>query len=312
MDNKEGLYADIKTNRGTITLELEFEKTPVTVANFVALATGTMPNEAKALGEPYYDGIIFHRVIPNFMVQTGDPEGNGRGGPGYKFGDEFHNDLRHNKPGVLSMANAGPGTNGSQFFITHVDTAWLDDKHTVFGNVISGQDVVNAIAQNDVMETVTIRSVGAAAASFDAMAVWKNAANIIAEKRAAHEKAAAEAAAKYLEGTSKTDSGLAYKITATGNGKKPQKGQQVSVHYRGMLTSGSIFDSSFDRRQPIRFPVGVGQVIPGWDEGILLLDEGGSATFVIPPNLGYGAAGAGGVIPPNATLVFEVQLEKIG
>lgn len=312
MSQSEGLYAHIKTNRGEIVLSLAFDKTPITVANFVALAEGNMPNNAKSAGVPYYDGIKFHRVIPNFMIQTGDPEGTGRGGPGYKFADEFDKSLRHNKPGILSMANAGPGTNGSQFFITHVDTGWLDDKHTVFGHVVAGQEVVNAIAQNDVMETVTIKRVGAAAEGFDAMAVWKDAERITAEKNAAAAAEAAAAAAKYLEGTTKTASGLAYKITEPGTGKKPAQGQQVSVHYRGMLTNGSIFDSSFERGQPIRFPVGVGHVIPGWDEGIMLLDEGTSATFVIPANLGYGAAGAGGVIPPNATLVFEVKLVKIG
>ena len=137
--------ATIVTNRGTIRIQLHADKAPKTVANFEKLA-----------GEGFYDGLKFHRVIANFMIQTGCPKGDGTGGPGYKFDDEFHRDLKHDGPGVLSMANAGPNTNGSQFFITHVATPWLDGKHSVFGQVIEGQDVVNKIKQNDVMEKVTV------------------------------------------------------------------------------------------------------------------------------------------------------------
>ncbi|MBL7986373.1 MAG: peptidylprolyl isomerase [Flavobacteriales bacterium] len=170
-DNAEGLFAIITTSKGTIKLKLEFEKTPMTVANFVALAEGKMKNTAKGEGQPYFDGIKFHRVIPDFMIQGGDPTGTGMGGPGYKFPDEFDATLKHDRPGTLSMANAGPGTNGSQFFITHKDTPWLDGKHSVFGYVVSGQDVVNAIAGGDVMTTVRIEAVGKAAKAFDALKV---------------------------------------------------------------------------------------------------------------------------------------------
>ncbi len=160
----DGLFAEIKTNRGTITLRLEHEKTPMTVMNFVGLAEGKLAN---GRGEgPYYDGLKFHRVIPNFMVQGGCPQGTGTGGPGYKFKDEIVKDLRHDGPGVLSMANAGPGTNGSQFFITHVETSWLDGKHTVFGRVIEGQEVVDAIRGGDAIETVKIHRIGASAEAF--------------------------------------------------------------------------------------------------------------------------------------------------
>ena len=167
----DGIFAKIKTNKGTITIKLEYEKAPMTVANFVGLAEGKVKNTAKPEGTPYYDGLKFHRVIPDFMIQGGDPSGNGSGGPGYAFADEIHPDLKHTRGGTLSMANAGPATNGSQFFITHKETSWLDGKHTVFGYVAEGQDVVNAIAQGDTMETVTIERVGKAAKAWDAMAV---------------------------------------------------------------------------------------------------------------------------------------------
>ncbi|MBL7940604.1 MAG: peptidylprolyl isomerase [Flavobacteriales bacterium] len=170
-NSTDGIYAKIKTNKGMITLKLEYEKAPMTVANFVGLAEGKVKNTAKAEGVPYYDGISFHRVIPDFMIQGGDPTGTGSGGPGYAFADEIHPDLKHNRAGTLSMANAGPATNGSQFFITHKETAWLDGKHAVFGYVTEGQDVVNAIAGGDKMESVKIERIGKAAQAWDAMKV---------------------------------------------------------------------------------------------------------------------------------------------
>jgi len=141
--------ATIETNRGTIRIQLHADKVPLTVANF-----------EKLVGQGFYDGLKFHRVIANFMIQGGCPQGTGTGGPGYDFKDEFHKDLKHDGPGVLSMANSGPNTNGSQFFITHVATPWLDGKHSVFGRVIEGQDVVNKIKQGDAMQRVTVAEEG--------------------------------------------------------------------------------------------------------------------------------------------------------
>jgi len=165
----DGLFATFNTSKGSITCQLEYKKAPMTVANFVALAKGERQNSAKAAGKPYYDGIVFHRVIDNFMIQGGDPTGTGSGGPGYMFADEFDSSLKHDQPGMLSMANAGPGTNGSQFFITHVPTPWLDNHHTIFGRVVNGQDVVNAIRQGDKIGSLTITANGPDAQAFDAM-----------------------------------------------------------------------------------------------------------------------------------------------
>ena len=170
-NNTDGMYAKIKTNRGMITVKLEYEKAPMTVANFVGLAEGKVKNTAKPEGAPYFDGISFHRVLADFMIQGGDPTGTGSGGPGYAFADEIHPDLKHTRAGTMSMANSGPATNGSQFFITHKDTPWLDGKHAVFGYVTEGQDVVNAVQQGDKMETVRIERIGKAAKAWDAMAV---------------------------------------------------------------------------------------------------------------------------------------------
>lgn len=307
---ENGLYAKIHTSKGEIVGSLDFEKAPMTVANFVGLAEGKIENKAKEKGTPYYDGLKFHRVIENFMIQGGDPNGTGSGGPGYQFPDEFHPDLNHNEPGMFSMANAGPGTNGSQFFITHVPTNWLDNKHTVFGKVIEGQDVVDAIQQEDLMEKVEILRVGAAAEAFAADTIFNEALKAIDEKEKSAGADAAKEMEKLVEGFDETASGLRYKISKKGNGKMPAKGNTVSVHYKGSLINGEVFDESYSRKQPISFPLGTGQVIAGWDEGIALLDEGAEGRFIIPPQLGYGSAGAGGVIPPNAWLIFDVSLVK--
>ena len=308
---QDGLYAKFNTTKGEIKVKLTYDKTPGTVGNFVALAEGNLENSAKPKKTPYYDGLSFHRVIPDFMIQGGCPQGTGTGDPGYKFDDEFHPDLKHTGPGVLSMANAGPGTNGSQFFITHVATPWLDNKHTVFGNVIEGQNIVDEIAQGDSINSLEIIRVGSEAESWNAVEAFKSFESS-GEIRLQEERNKAEAELEKLaSGFDKTNSGLRYKILKKGEGNKAAKGNTVSVHYEGSLTNGQVFDSSYQRNQPIDFQLGIGQVIPGWDEGISLLNVGDKARFVIPSELGYGSAGAGGVIPPNATLVFDVELMEV-
>jgi FKBP-type peptidyl-prolyl cis-trans isomerase len=308
---KNGLYAIVKTSKGNITLNLEFEKTPATVGNFVALCEGEMKNSSKDLGVPYYNNLKFHRVINDFMVQAGCPLGTGTGNPGYKFDDEFHPELKHDKAGILSMANAGPGTNGSQFFITHVPTAWLDNKHTVFGSVLEGMDIVNTIEQGDEIIDIKISRVGDEANSFNALKSF----NDFNESAIQREKEIKENNLKNLNNISKgfevTSSGLRYKITDKGNGNSAVVGKNVKVHYKGQLIDGTVFDSSFKRNEPIEFTLGIGQVIKGWDEGLALLSEGDKARFIIPSDLAYGEAGAGGVIPPNANLIFDVELVSV-
>ena len=334
---KDGLYANLQTSKGNMLVKFEDEKSPVTVANFVGLAEGKIENKAKAKGVPYYDGTIFHRVIKDFMIQGGDPQGTGMGDPGYKFDDE-KNDLKHTGKGILSMANSGPNTNGSQFFITEVPTPWLDGRHTVFGEVVKGQEVIDSIANVEkgpqdkpktdiVLEKVSVFSKGDAYKNYDPVKVFEEGRPKIQERNKIYlEKAAAEKKRKEEEikanqeklademkkGMQVTPSGLYYKITkANPTGAAPKAGDMVAVHYAGKLVDGTEFDSSFKRNQPIEIPIGMGQVIKGWDEGILLLKEGETATLLIPSELGYGARGAGGVIPPNAWLVFNVELVKV-
>ena len=303
-----GLFATLSTSKGEIKIELEFEKTPGTVGNFVGLSLGLISNSIKPLGEAYYNGLKFHRVINDFMIQAGCPLGTGTGDPGYKFDDEFHNELKHDRPGVISMANAGPSTNGSQFFITHVETPWLDNKHTVFGNVVDGMDVVNSISQNDEIISIKINAVGDKAKAFDAAKAFEDFNKSKADRIKKEKENELKMLKDLSKGFSKTSSGLLYKFEKENNSHKPSNGNKVKVHYKGMLLDGTVFDSSFKRNQPIEFTLGIGQVIKGWDEGISLLGIGDKASFIIPSDLAYGASGAGGVIPPNATLIFEVEL----
>ena len=309
---KDGVYAVVDTNKGDIVLELFYKETPMTVCNFVGLAEGTLD---AAKGKPFYDGLIFHRVIANFMIQGGDPDGKGTGGPGYRFPDEFVDNLKHNTAGILSMANAGPGTNGSQFFITHVPTPWLDGKHTVFGRVVKGQDVVNKIVQGDRMNSISIIRKGAEARKFTATQKDFNAylagATERAKQRAAQKREKNESLIRQkFPNAVKTENGIFYTITKEGKGVKAQAGKTLSMKYKGSLLDGTVFDDS-DMHEPLKFVAGGGQLITGFDQQAVQMAVGEKRTIVIPPELGYGSRGAGGVIPPDSYLVFELELLSV-
>ncbi|MBP7389587.1 MAG: peptidylprolyl isomerase [Chitinophagales bacterium] len=317
-----GLYAEIVTAKGNMVIALEYKKVPVTVANFVGLAEGKIKNSAKADGVPYFDGLTFHRCIHTpqpFMIQGGDPQGTGMGGTGYAFKDEFDLSLKFDKPGLLAMANSGPNTNSSQFFITEGITSWLDYKHTIFGTVVEGFSAVPAINNGEPMTKVNIIRVGKDAEAFDAVAVWAKKDELLAAKAAEFAKQKADKDKAKLVSieelvktkfpkAQKTASGLYYIIEQKGTGAMPVAGKNVSVHYTGTLADGTKFDSSRDRNQPFSFGLGQNQVIKGWDEGVALMPVGSKGKLIIPPGLGYGANGAGGVIPGNACLVFDIEV----
>ncbi|MBN2534778.1 MAG: peptidylprolyl isomerase [Spirochaetales bacterium] len=319
----DGLYTKITTDKGVIILSLEYEKVPVTVSNFIGLAEGTISFKNRDT-KHFYDGLVFHRVISDFMIQGGCPLSNGRGDPGYSFPDEFHPSLKHDSPGVLSMANSGPDTNGSQFFITHVATPWLDGKHSVFGHVIEGQDIVNSIEQGDKITSIRILRVGESAKKFivneSTFRKKVNELKVVREKQRQEEQEAAmkqreenyKEAMKIIEekwpNAVTTTSGLKYVVLKQGKGgESPGMGNMVTVHYKGSLMDGSVFDSSYDRGQPNQFKVG--QLIQGWNEALLQMKKGEKRILIVPPELGYGERGAGGgIIPPNAFLIFEMEL----
>ena len=304
----DGIYANIITKKGNIKIKLEYIKAPITVANFVNLVEGKIKSNKKYNGTPFYDGLIFHRVINDFMIQGGCPEGKGTGGPGFKFDDEFHEDLKHDKPGTLSMANSGPNTNGSQFFITHNATNWLDGKHSVFGYVVSGQEIVDQIQKNDKIQSISIEKIGKLAIKWDSVKVFDDYIKNKEIEKDKIKKLELDKIISITKGMEKTKSGLFHLIENKGNNDFPSIGSTVSVHYTGKLVDGTIFDSSYQRNNPISFVLGKGQVIEGWDEGLLKMAKGGSGKFVIPSNLAYGENGAGGIIPPNSTLIFDLEL----
>ena len=332
---EKGLYADIQTNKGNILIQLTYDKTPNTVANFVSLAEGTN-NQVDSIykGKSYYNGIKFHRVIADFMIQGGDPTGTGQGGPGYKFEDEFADELKHDGPGVLSMANAGPNTNGSQFFITHKETPWLDGKHSVFGRVVEGQRVVDSIQQNDTIIAVEILRKGSEARKFKAAKVFDAYFDGIEERKAAKiaslEKTKSEKAAALRElktQATTTESGLSYVITNKTNGAAVVPGVTAFTHYAVYFEDGKLLDTSiatvakaydtYDSRRdngggysPIEARVDPeGSLIQGFKEGLSLLKEGEKATLYLPSDLAYGEGNS--VIPPNATLIFEVEIVEV-
>lgn len=324
-DLEDGLYAEFNTNYGEFIAQLDYKEAPMTVANFVSLAEGNNPMAGKKYeGKNFFDGLTFHRIIDGFMIQGGDPDGNGSGGPGYKFPNETDTGLKHDSKGVLSMANSGPDTNGSQFFITLAPTPNLDGHYSIFGHIVKGQNVVDSIGKVEVskptnkplkdvvMKSVKIIKKGKDAKNFDAPKVFTDAIDKNKKDEEAKKAKLEEEVNSMAEGFKKTDSGLRYKITKkVDDGKKPKAGQMVEVYYKGMFKDGKVFDKSLEEDgKPIKFKVGTGRVIQGWDEGLQLLKEGESARFIIPPHLAYGPAGRG-PIPPNSILIFDVTLAKI-
>ena len=311
---KDGLFAIMETSKGSIVLELFYKQTPLTVTNFVGLAEGTLDAHK---GKKFYDGLTFHRVIADFMIQGGDPEGTGRGGPGYRFADEFDPSLNFDKPGYLAMANAGPGTNGSQFFITHVPTDWLNQKHTIFGQVVNedSQKVVNAVQQGDKIVKVTIVRQGSDAEKFTAtQADFDKHASEAKAKAAERAKAAAAAKIKEVEekfpGFAKDPNGIYYKITKEGGGNKIGKKRAVAVEYKGYFVNGQVFDQS-KGRGPLEFTTDGHQMIPGFDIMVQDMKLGEKRTIVLPPSQAYGENGIPGVIPGGAYLAFDVELKKV-
>jgi peptidylprolyl isomerase len=306
----DGLYAEIKTERGTITCSLENEKSPMTVANFIGLAEGTLKANGVS-GRKFYDGLTFHRVDKGFVIQGGDPKGDGSGGPGYEFPNEVRGDLKHDAPGVLAMANSGPNTNGSQFYITMEPAPWLDGGYNIFGHVVQGMDVVTAIKPGDHMISVRIVRVGSAAGavvvtqqSFDAMVAGVRSA--VEDKKKKDRLAALAIIKKQWPKLTTTKTGLMYEVMSKGSGASPAAGATVSVKYKGLLLDGRVFDSTESRGAPVTFQVD--KVIKGWTEALLMMKRGEKRRLVIPPELGYGDRGYPGVIPANAFLVFEVEL----
>jgi peptidylprolyl isomerase len=312
-DLPDGLYARMKTNKGDILIKLDYEHAPLTVCNFVGLAEGKLD---ATKGKPFYDGLSFHRVVPDFVVQGGDPQGDGSGGPGYSFADEFSNSLKHDSGGVLSMANAGPNTNGSQFFITLKEAPWLDGVHSAFGRVTEGMDVVKKIAQGDKIDKIEIVRSGVAAKAFRVdQASWnalEEKAAAAATKRVADKREADLATiAKNWPDLKADADGIFQRVLKAGSGALPASGSTVSVSYKGSFLDGKVFDASDLHGGAIEFRVGVGEIIPGWDKVVSSMRKGERRFIVLPPELAYGERGAGGVIQPNTFLAFELELVDI-
>jgi peptidyl-prolyl cis-trans isomerase A (cyclophilin A) len=306
-----GLFARLITPKGDIVIQLAYEKAPLTVGNFVGLAEGKLD---AAKGKKYFDGLSFHRVVADFVIQSGDPKGDGTGGPGYEFPNEIAPDLKYDAEGVVGMANAGPNTNGSQFFITMKAVPDLDGGYSIFGHVVKGMDVVKKIAQGDKITKVEIIRNGSGAKAFKAdQAAW-NARETpikVGMKKAAEDKRAADLAAikqKWPDLAADAD-GIYQKTLKAGSGKTPTSGQTVSVSYKGMLIDGQVFDQSDLHGGPVDFKVGVGMIIPGWDKVVMTMKKGEKRMIVIPPELAYGSRGTpGGPIGPDTFLAFELEL----
>ena len=332
-NNNDTIYASIETSKGIIKTQLFFNLTPVTVANFISLAEGENKEVSEQYkGKKYYNGITFHRVIPEFMIQGGDPTGTGSGSPGYNFKDEFVDELKHDSAGILSMANAGPGTNGSQFFITHKETPWLDGAHTVFGNVVEGQDIVDKIEQGDSIINIEIIRQGNSAKKFNAPKIFTNHFKE-EEKRKKDEVKTLEKLKKDVskihsdlkKKSTETETGLKFFINERGDGDMVDENKVILTHYAVYFEDGNLLDTSilevaekfnmFDNRRaqaggysPIEAKVGAkDMMIQGFKEGLKLLKTGDKATLFLPYYLAYGETESRG-IPAKSNLIFEVEI----
>lgn len=346
-DLEDGIYAEFITNKGTMVAKLESEKVPVTVANFVSLAEGTntMVDDAYK-GKKFYNGLIFHRVMDGFMIQGGDPTGTGTGNPGYRFMDEFYPDLKHDKPGVLSMANSGPNSNGSQFFIMEVPKPHLDNVHSVFGQLVIGLNIQDSISNVEVdkrkkplkdvvIEELNIIRKGKAAKKFDAPQIFINhfaeAERLEKEKIAKAEaivKASKEKFTSQEEKALTLESGVKYFISEKGIGEKLKEGDNVLIHYAVYFENGKLLETSkleiaealdavnekrkkANRYQPINAEISPdAQIISGLREGLKQLSVGDKATVFIPYHLAYGEYGTRG-IPGKSNLIFEVEIIEL-
>ena len=339
-DLEDGVYAEFKTNRGVFVAKLYNEETPLTVSNFVDLAEGNNGLvDSIYKGKKFYNGLTFHRIIKDFMIQGGDPLGTGSGSPGYTFPDEFSENLKHSKKGLLSMANSGPNTNGSQFFITLKETPWLDNKHSIFGEIVIGQELVDSLGlvatatANKPVEPVIINELNIIRKGKVYVADFE-------DEMAKTELKIQEEEAKTLKNASETvirldevlknakvmPSGIKIVFTEKGNGVKPTEGSKITMNYAGYLQNGTLFDSNkeeiakkhniWDHRRadgggyvPVQTTYSQdAQLIPGFREGLLLMSLGDKATIFIPSHLAYGERGIPNVIPPSSDLIFELEL----
>lgn len=343
---KEGLYADIQTNHGDMLAELYYKATPGTVANFVSLAEGTNTYVADSLkGKRYYDGTKSHRVIKDFMLQAGDRTATGEGDPGYKFADEFVDTLRYTRKGQLGMANSGPATNGSQFFITEVATDWLNFRHTIFGQVIQGEDVISKITDEQtskedsrpknpvIIKKIEIIRVGKDAQKWDAPKVFDafmKEQNAKAQKLESQKEKNLALMAEQEAKAVAQPSGIKILKLKEGNGRKPQIGANILVNYAGFLrATGDLFDTNiaeiakendaYDAARaadpqygyiPYAWKYSPEEgLIAGFKEALLSMKVGDKVRVFIPSALAYGKEGFGnGVIPPDADLVFEIEI----
>ena len=327
------INALIETNKGEIITELFFKQTPVTVANFISLSEGNNKEVSEQYkGKKYYDELTFHRVIEDFMIQGGDPTGTGSGSPGYSFKDEIVESLKHDSAGILSMANAGPGTNGSQFFITHKETPWLDGLHTVFGKVISGQEIVDSIEQGDSILSITIERDGKEANKFNASKIFTNhfkeEEKLKKEKEKMFQKLKNDVSKEHASLKTKsleTETGLKYFIKSTNNGDLVDENKTILTHYAVYFEDGTLLDTSIlevaqrfnqvnaQRKSaggytPIEARVGPkDMMISGFKEGLKLLKIGDKATLFLPYYLAYGETEQRG-IPAKSNLIFEVEI----